>query len=170
MSYNLNLKKILIWGSRETDNTIDAVNSLVSTLANAVRASGVSAVTVRPITYQDLGLSAPTLGMSIAAGATNLLSNFSLQPQQAIGFYGWRDFSSTLTIYGLQFQVGSVTLPSEKPLPVSYAWTDQEKSVYFSPVPIIESGKTIQITIYSYTSNSSASFQLLGYKAEPGIR
>lgn len=160
-----NAKKILIWGSRNTDTTVEQENQVVTYLSSA---TGNDKVTIRPITYQDLGLSADTLGVSLAAGANIIVNNLKLSSGYALAFYGWRDMSATLTISSIQFAVGAVTTP-QYPLPLTNAWTDQERTEYFSYIPINKPEVPITVTINSTAANASASFRLIGLIATPGV-
>jgi hypothetical protein len=165
----MSVRQILTWGSRNEADTADAIIKALNAVIAGLRASiGPTApIEVRPFVYSDVNLSSDFFNYSVNAGVNALLpASFQIPQGRAYAFYGFMDLTpGTKVLTYLQFTVNGTNYPLS-PLPIYKAWTDEENTVYFSPIKATAPSASMQINLWSNASQT-VSFQLLGLTAAP---
>jgi len=165
----MSIRQILTWGSRNEAEIADAIIKAQGAVIAGLRASiGPTApIEVRPFVYSDMNLSNDFFNYSVNAGVNALLpASFQIPQGRAYAFYGFMDLTAgTKVLTYLQVTLNGTNYPLT-PLPLYKAWTDEENTVYFSPIKATAPSASMQINLWSNAAQT-VSFQLLGLTAAP---
>jgi len=165
----MSIRTTLTWGSRDEIDTAKAIVLARDAVIAGLRANiGAAApVEVRPFIYSDVNLTSDFVGFSASAGVNSLLpSSFQIPQGKAYAFYGFRDLTAgTKVLNYLQETLNGTNYPIS-PLPLYQAWTDEQNTVYFSPLNATTPSAALQINLTSATAQT-VSFQLIGLTAVP---
>ena len=165
----MSVTQILTWGSRNETYTADAIIKAQNAVIAGLRASiGQTApIQVRPFVYTDVNLTSDFFNYSVNAGQNALLpAGFQIPQGRAYAFYGFTDLTvGTKVLTYLQVTLNGTNYPLT-PLPIYKAWTDEENTVYFSPIKATAPSASMQINLWSNAAQT-VSFQLLGLTAAP---
>ena len=165
----MSVRQILTWGSRNEAEIADAIIKAQGAVIAGLRASiGPTApIEVRPFVYSDMNLSNDFFNYSVNAGVNALLpASFQIPQGRAYAFYGFTDLTAgTKVLTYLQVTLNGTNYPLT-PLPLYKAWTDEENTVYFSPIKATAPSASMQINLWSNAAQT-VSFQLLGLTAAP---
>jgi len=165
----MSVRQILTWGSRDIDDTITAIKNAITAVVAGLRSSiGPAApIEVRPFIYSDVNLTSDFFNYSVNAGVNALLpASFQIPQGRAYAFYGFMDLTAgTKSLTYLQVTLNGTNYPLS-PLPIYKAWTDEQNTVYFSPIKATAPSASMQINLWSNAAQT-VSFQLLGLTAAP---
>jgi len=169
MRFEMSVRQILTWGSRNEAETADAVIKSLNAVISGLRASigGTAPIEVRPFAYSDVNLTSDFFNFSVTSGVNALLPGSFLIPQgRAYAFYGFKDLTAgTKVLTYLQITLNGTNYPLS-PLPIYDAWTDEQNVVYFSPIKATSPSASMQINLWSNAAQT-VSFQLKGLTAAP---
>ena len=159
----------LTWGSRNEIDTVQAVVIAKAAVIAGLRSSiGAAApVEVRPFIYSDVNLTSDFINFSVSSGVNALLpATFQIPTGKTYAFYGFRDLTAgTKVLSYFQITLNGTNYPIS-PIPLFQAWTDEQNTVYFSPLKATTPSASMQINLSSVAAQT-VSFQIVGLTAVP---